>query len=68
MDITNSSQVRLPFSLECYCCDAGMDLATVEAAIVAGWTEIREDSGLAWNYLGLCPECAASENRPEPAQ
>lgn len=49
------------FSLECFNCDAGMDVDSFEQAIILGWEDIQFDDGLAWNYLGLCPECVISE-------
>ncbi len=54
----------VPFSLSCYECDSDSP-PSYEAAVQAGWTEIQyTPDGLAENYLGLCPECAAKERDP----
>lgn len=54
--------VPAPFLLSCrgascHAYDATEDRAKAEAA---GWADIEFDpTGESWNYLGLCPECAA---------
>lgn len=60
-EITNSSQVRFPWSLQCFQCDAGDGMLSVEHAIAEGWNGIVEDDGASWNYLGQCPDCAECE-------
>ncbi len=54
--------VPCPFVLSCMVCDAGDGLATREAAVAVGWTEIcyEPDHG-STSYLGLCPECRTRE-------
>ncbi len=48
----------LPFSLTCWECDAGTDIGSRTEAEAQGWTHIIEDAdGLAWHYVGVCPEC-----------
>lgn len=50
------------FSLTCEQCDAGMDIACYDQALAEGWTNIGYDpGGLAWNYVGLCPDCRRAE-------
>ena len=56
--ITKLSECRLPFTLCCVSCDAGMEIETPEQAIAEGWTEIEEaEDAPSSNYLGLCPRC-----------
>ena len=46
------------FSLICLECDAGMDIVSYDQALSNGWTRISNDpEGLAWNCIGLCPDC-----------
>ena len=46
------------FSLECQSCDAGTGIPSIEAAHAEGWTDLQpDDFGLAWTWLGLCPDC-----------
>ena len=54
----------LPFSLECFTCDAGMEIDSPEKALLAGWKNIEPSNGLAWNYLGDCPDCIRLEATP----
>lgn len=51
------------FSLECTQCDAGMDLASIDHAVAAGWIDVVEHDGPAWTHLGVCPECQKTEDR-----
>ncbi|MCK6483769.1 MAG: hypothetical protein L6R00_06510 [Phycisphaerae bacterium] len=61
--ITSADQVDLLFSLTCARCDAGIDIDSFDEAVQAGWREIIRDSrGIAWNYIGLCPECRSKES------
>ena len=53
------------FSLECYDCDAGMDIRSHRNAELRGWSYIIFDDGPAWNYLGLCPECKREREQAE---
>jgi len=64
--IVSSKQLDLAvaFSLECDGCDAGMDIETLEQAVLLGWIEIYRDDGPAWNYLGECPDCQRKEQKP----
>ncbi|MFN0019444.1 MAG: hypothetical protein ACKVP0_14355 [Pirellulaceae bacterium] len=60
-----STGEEVPFALSCACCHADSPLSQADA-IAAGWTGIEEDpEGRSWNYLGLCPGCAASDDEPE---
>jgi hypothetical protein len=52
-----ASWLELPFSLTCYDCDAGMEISSIEAAVIAGWRMIQADDGPSWNFLGNCPDC-----------
>jgi hypothetical protein len=53
-------------AIACHLCDAQIDGIT--AATAAGWTDIGPDpEGTSWNYLGLCPECRATEEVEERA-
>lgn len=45
------------FSLVCELCDAGMEVDSLEAAILLGWIRIGYDDGLGWNFIGMCPDC-----------
>jgi hypothetical protein len=55
---TMSSNNHVPFTLVCRECDAGMDIASEQAAYAAGWTDIDYFPGLPMaNFAGLCPEC-----------
>ena len=58
-----------PIRLACYECDRD-DCDGIDA-IPAGWRDVEADSTLAdwrlgdgawWTHVGLCPECAASED------
>lgn len=51
----------LGFSLICRDCDAGMEIVSYDQALSEGWTAIVADPGLAWNYVGLCPDCRRAE-------
>jgi len=45
--------------IRCALCDAdGPD--SLEAAIATGWTQLQVDDGTHGNFLGLCPDCATS--------
>lgn len=47
----------VPFTLACVLCDADSP-ETYGEALQHGWTEIEYDGdGLAWNFLGICPDC-----------
>jgi hypothetical protein len=47
------------FSIECLYCDAGPEIDSRDAAEAAGWIDIEADpDGLAWNHLGVCPDCS----------
>lgn len=52
-----SEQPGIPFSLECYSCDAGQGISSLEEARLRGWRHILPNDGPAWNYLGDCPDC-----------
>lgn len=47
----------VPFSLECWQCDAGNAPDTLEEAISQGWRNIQRDDNDSWNFLGTCPSC-----------
>lgn len=56
------------FSLTCTGCDNGQHIETRAQADLEGWHDIEEDqTGLFWNYLGLCPECFLREAQEELA-
>ena len=48
---------RVPFSLCCINCDAGMSVVTPEQAILEGWVEIKYNPTMCYNYVGGCPDC-----------
>ena len=51
------------FSLTCEECDAGMDIVSYDHALSEGWTGISYDpDGLAWNFVGLCPDCRRAQD------
>ena len=66
--IVSSKQLdpTVPFSLECYGCDAGMDVETPEQAVKLGWKSLCyvPNRGLPFNYLGDCPDCLREEQKP----
>lgn len=48
----------VPFSLVCSECDAGMNVASYEQALVEGWSDIDYAPDLPMaNFIGLCPDC-----------
>lgn len=51
------SATPVPFSLQCEECDAGMDVKSRRSATARGWTSIRKDDGISYNFVGLCPDC-----------
>jgi hypothetical protein len=54
----------VPFSLVCEQCDAGMEIGSFSEALAAGWTDVRPAPDLpSANYLGLCPDCRAEEEK-----
>ncbi len=55
----------VPFSLVCFHCDAGMEMATIDQALAEGWTgiEFAPDLPMA-NWLGLCPDCRRERHEP----
>ncbi len=56
------------FSLVCEDCDAGSDLATMEDALAAGWTDIDYAPDLPMaNFCGLCPDCQGEREAREAA-
>jgi hypothetical protein len=56
-----STDERIPFSLVCERCDTDCPNSQEEAEAV-GWTSIEEDlTGLAWNFVGICPDCVKAE-------
>ena len=55
------TDTSIPFSIECFSCDAGTEIDSAEQAIAKGWTNIQPDNGAAWNYLGDCPDCLKDE-------
>jgi len=59
----------VPFSLACEACDGGMEIASYEEAITAGWTDICYAPDLTMaNFLGLCPECRWRQEEEERAR
>ena len=47
------------FSLTCLQCDAGNEIQSEQEAERLGWQELKSDpDGLAWTYVGVCPDCA----------
>ena len=66
--IVSSKQLDpgVPFSLECCGCDAGMEIETPEQAVKLGWKSLCRDDwgdGMAWNYVGECPDCLRKEQQ-----
>ena len=57
------------FSLTCVCCDAGEGIQNHAEASRLGWKEITPDpSGLSWNHVGVCPDCAPRWFGPEQSE
>lgn len=56
---------NLPFSLECSSCDAGQEISTPEAALLAGWAHISPCDTPVANYIGDCPDCQIEEVKQE---
>ncbi|MEZ6129184.1 MAG: hypothetical protein R3C59_10920 [Planctomycetaceae bacterium] len=56
---------QFPFlSITCYDCDAGQHIASIEQALIEGWTEIEADEKLrVTSHLGICPECRRAQDR-----
>jgi hypothetical protein len=62
MPLPNNVPPDIAFSLTCERCDAGMDIDSYDQALAQGWTGIDYDpDGLAWNFVGLCPDCRREE-------
>jgi hypothetical protein len=54
----------VPFTLVCCECDAGMEIASSDEAVAAGWSEIDYAPRLPMaNFLGVCPDCLESFER-----
>ena len=54
-----TQEEKLPFSLTCVLCDAGNEIKSKTEAERRGWRDITPDpDGLAWNDVGVCPDCA----------
>lgn len=51
-----------PFVLSCMKCDAGDGIDSPEQATLQGWTNLDENEGPSWTWLGECPDCAWEEH------
>ena len=58
----NTRADQLPETIACIYCDVDSP-ASLAAARQEGWVRLERDDGAGWNYLGLCPECDARENK-----
>ena len=58
----NTRADQIPETIACIYCDVDSP-SSLAAARQEGWTRLERDDGAGWNYLGLCPECDARENK-----
>ncbi len=61
LDAQRKIEDGVPFSLSCFECDAGDGVTGLIDAQHQGWTDLQYDDGMSWNFLGMCPECGASQ-------
>lgn len=56
--------LRFPFvNIQCFHCDGGKDVESLEQAIDEGWIKIDPETELPnFSHIGLCPECRRRED------